>query len=380
MHGIEGLLEISAILVCGAFVFATLFARFGLPSIPAYILAGALLGPHTFGLIADGEALSTIGEIGVVLLLFTLGLEFSFNKLIALRRLIFGVGALQVLLTTSLVAIGATVLFDMEMTAAFIVGGVAAMSSTALCLKSLASIDALGRPEGRMAIAVLLFQDLAAVAFLLLHDSAASGAMIDGLLTLTLGAAALIAGLFLARGPVQTLAQWISGRGDTELAQLLALSMVFGSSLAAVAIGLSPALAAFAAGMLISEGDARNIVEREIRPFRDLFLGVFFLSVGTQIQISADPVFWRVFLLGILLVTFFKFIVIAPVLILSGADRATAIKAGGILSQGSEFGLVLLTLSASSGLLTLQIVNPILTAIACTMIISGMIITRVLKY
>ncbi|MFN3834673.1 MAG: cation:proton antiporter [Glycocaulis sp.] len=297
MHGVTGFVESAALLVFAAFVLVTICSRIGVPSIVGYILAGIVIGPAGLGLIAENAALSSIGEIGVVLLLFALGLEFSFEKLVRLRKHVFGLGAVQVAVTTITVSLIASLIFDLAPVPAILIGGAVAMSSTAMCLKVLASANALGSAQGRLAIAVLLFQDLAAVAFLLLHDSMSGAAEGYGVITVVASATALVAALFIARGPLQLLARWVASRGDPELAQLLALTIALGSAIVAATAGLSPALAAFAAGMIIGEGDARHAVENEIQPFRDLFVGIFFVGIGTQLPLWIIPSAWPVVLI-----------------------------------------------------------------------------------
>lgn len=207
MHGVTGFFESAALLVFAAFVLVTICSRIGVPSIVGYILAGIVIGPAGLGLIAESAALSSIGEIGVVLLLFALGLEFSFEKLVTLRKHVFGLGAAQVAVTTITVSLVASLIFDLAPVPAILIGGAVAMSSTAMCLKVLASANALGSAQGRLAIAVLLFQDLAAVAFLLLHDSMSGAVKGYGVMTVVASAMALVAALFIARGPLQLLAR-----------------------------------------------------------------------------------------------------------------------------------------------------------------------------
>jgi CPA2 family monovalent cation:H+ antiporter-2 len=160
MHGVTGFIESAALLVGAAFVLVTICSRIGVPSIVGYIFAGIVVGPAGLNLVAESEALAGIGEIGVVLLLFALGLEFSFEKLVRLRKHVFGLGAVQVAVTTATVSLVARLIFDLAPVAAILIGGAVAMSSTAMCLKVLASVKALGSAQGRLAIAVLLFQDL----------------------------------------------------------------------------------------------------------------------------------------------------------------------------------------------------------------------------
>lgn len=374
MHGLTGLLEMAALLVGVAFLLVTLCARLGVPGLIGYILTGLLMGPGGFGLVAEGEALTTIGEIGVILLLFSLGLEFSFEKLVSLRRLILGVGAAQVLVTTGLVAAPTMMLGGLAPVPAVLVGGAVAMSSTALCLKVLASIDALATAHGKIAIAVLLFQDLAAIGFLLLHDATSGAGHGQGALTLFGGASALILALALARGPLQRLAGWVARLDDPELAQLLALAIALVAALGAVAAGLSPALAAFAAGMIIGEGDARHMVEREIRPFRDLFIGIFFIAIGAQLQLS---ILWSdgTTVLGWLAVLFVvKAVIAALVARMAGEPAGTSWRAGLVLAHGGEFSLMLVSVAMASGVMAAGIGQPLLLAIGISMIAASLLV------
>ena len=374
MHGATGFLESGALLVLTAFVLVTICARIGIPSIVGYILTGLLIGPSVLGLVSESAALTTIGEIGVVLLLFALGLEFSFEKLASLKRHVFGLGLVQVAVTTILVAATTIPLFGLAIVPAVLVGGAVAMSSTALCLKVLASEDALGSLQGRMAIAVLLFQDLAAVAFLLLHDASRGTGEGSGAITAILGAFALVAVLFIARGPLQVIAKWVAARGDPELAQLLALAIALASAIAAASAGLSPALAAFAAGMIIGESDARHAVEKAIRPFRDLFVGIFFIGIGTQLPVGiaatsrAAVLAW----LGILFLG--KALIFLAVARWFGEPLPASLRTGIILAHGGEFSLMLLSVSMASGLLHATFGGPLFIAIGISMMCGSVLV------
>ncbi|NDV50335.1 cation:proton antiporter [Salipiger sp. PrR003] len=376
MHSVTGFLESAALLVGVAFVFVTTCSRVGVPSIVGYILTGLLIGPAGFGLLAQSTALTNIGEIGVILLLFALGLEFSFEKLVTLRHHVFGVGGAQVAITTILAAVVGSLAFGLAPVAAILVGGAVAMSSTAMCLKVLASVNALGSAQGRLAIAVLLFQDLAAVAFLLLHDAMSGAAEGYAVITVAAGATAMVAALFIARGPVQILARWVASRGDPELAQLLALTIALGSAIVAATAGLSPALAAFAAGMIIGEGDARHAVENEIRPFRDLFVGIFFIGIGTQLPLWIIPSAWPVVLIWLVILLVGKTLIVMVVARLFGESFQTSLRTGIILAHGGEFSLMLLSVSSASGIVAEEFAGPILLAVGASIVVGSLMIRR----
>jgi CPA2 family monovalent cation:H+ antiporter-2 len=376
MHGVTGFIESAALLVGAAFVLVTICSRIGVPSIVGYILAGMVIGPAGLNLVAESEALAGIGEIGVVLLLFALGLEFSFEKLVTLRKHVFGLGAVQVAVTTTAVSLSASLIFDLAPVPAILIGGAVAMSSTAMCLKVLASVKALGSAQGRLAIAVLLFQDLAAVAFLLLHDSMSGAAEGHGVITVIASSSALVAALFFARGPLQVLSRWVASRGDPELAQLLALTIALGSAIVATSAGLSPALAAFAAGMIIGEGDARHVVEKEIRPFRDLFVGIFFIGIGTQFPLWLIPSAWPVVLVWLAVLVVGKTLIVLVVARLFGEPLQTSWRTGLILAHGGEFGLMLLSVSSTSGIVAAEFAGPLLLAIGVSMLAGSLMVRR----
>ncbi|SFC23052.1 monovalent cation:H+ antiporter-2, CPA2 family [Bosea sp. CRIB-10] len=374
MHGVTGFAESAALLVCAAFVLVTICSRIGVPSIVGYILAGIVIGPAGLGLIAESAALSSIGEIGVVLLLFALGLEFSFEKLVTLRKHVFGLGAVQVSVTTITVSLVASLVFDLASVSAILIGGAVAMSSTAMCLKVLAGANALGSAHGRLAIAVLLFQDLAAVAFLLLHDAMSGAAEGYGVITVIASATAVVAALFIARGPLQVLARWVALRGDPELAQLLALTIALGSTIVATSAGLSPALAAFTTGMIIGEGDARHAVENEIRPFRDLFVGIFFIGIGTQLPLWILPSQWPAVLVWLAIILCGKTLIVFVVARLFGEALQTSLRTGVILANGGEFSLMLLSVSSTSGTVAEEFAGPLLLAIGVSMLAGSLMI------
>jgi len=376
LHGTNGFLESGALLVVAAFVLVTICARFGIPSLVGYILTGLLIGSSSFGLISESAALTAIGELGVILLLFALGLEFSFEKLASLKRHVFGLGLGQVAVTTILVSAVTIYLFGLDIIPAILVGGAVAMSSTALCLKVLASVNAVGSLQGRMAIAVLLFQDVAAVAFLLLHDASNGAAEGFGAITVILGGVALVALLFIARGPLQVIAKWIAASGDPELAQLLALAIALGSAIAAASAGLSPALAAFAAGMVIGEGDARHAVENEIRPFRDLFVGIFFIGIGAQLPLGILASSWPAVLTWLAILFFGKVLIFLTVARGFGEPLPAAARTGIILAHGGEFSLMLLSVSMASGLLPASFGGPLFIAIGISMLCGSVLVRR----
>ncbi|HET9083222.1 MAG TPA: cation:proton antiporter [Candidatus Limnocylindrales bacterium] len=367
--------EVALILIGGAFIGVAISARIGLPSVLGYLAAGLILGPAGSGALTQGAGVDQFAELGVILLLFTLGLDFSLSRLIELRRMIFGVGLAEVLVVTGLVAFGAGYWFGVGPPAAILVGGAVAMSSTALCLKQLSEQHELGTRHGRIAVAVLLLQDLATAFFLILLGVAAGGAsLVESLGQFGVGIFILVAALLLMRALLRPVTAWLAAHANSDLLQLTALLIALGAAYVADLAGLSPAIGAFLAGMLISESDARHVVEKEIRPFRDLLVGIFFVSVGTQIEplrIAEAPLQ----VLGwLLMVVALKLVVVAIIVRLSGEAPAVALRAGTILAHGGEFGLLLISLGMKQGILVPDMAQPLFIALGISIFVAPLLI------
>lgn len=367
--------EVALILISGAFIGVAISARIGLPSVLGYLAAGLILGPAGSGALTHGTGVDQFAELGVILLLFMLGLDFSLSRLIELRRMIFGMGLAQVLVVTGLVAIVAGSWAGLEPSAAILVGGAVAMSSTALCLKQLSEQHELGTRHGRIAVAVLLFQDLATAFFLILLGVGAGGAsLVDSFGRFGVGICILVVCLLLMRALLRPMTAWVAAHANSDLLQLTALLIALGAAFVAERSGLSPAIGAFLAGMLISESDARHVVEKEIRPFRDLLVGIFFVSVGTQIEplrIAEAPLQvlgWLLLIVGL------KAVVVAIIVRLSGEAPAVALRAGTILAHGGEFGLLLVSLGMQQGILAPGIAQPLFIALGISVFVAPLLI------
>lgn len=371
------MLESAALLIGGAFIVVSIAVRLGVPAILGYLLTGLVLGPHVLGLLREeGAALSALGELGVILLMFTLGLKFSWAKLVELRRLIFGIGGAQVGITTAIVAVGTILLLETTWPIAILLGAAAAMSSTALSVKQLEVCKTLGHPQGRVSIAILLFQDLATVGFLVLIDALQTASDSGhGLERGFINALGLLAALFLARKLLIPLAQWIERSSNVELPQLLALFLVLSTAVGAHYAGFSPALGAFIAGMLISEGDARNVVEREVRPFRDLLLGIFFVSLGAQMDITMLDQALGAVLAWLAIIMILKAAILAGILYLADTDTDVSARVALILAHAGEFSLLLVSLSVGGGLLDNALAQPLLLAIGISLFVAPFLIS-----
>ncbi|MGH8402442.1 MAG: monovalent cation:proton antiporter-2 (CPA2) family protein, partial [Gammaproteobacteria bacterium] len=275
------------ILLAVAVLAVVLVRRMKLPAVIAYLFTGFLVGPHVLGWIPDTADTHDLAEFGVVFLLFTLGLEFSLPKLLVMRKAVFVLGGAQVLLTT----LGAGIiawLFGAKIPVAIVLGGVFAMSSTAIVVKQLAEQNELNLQHGRLAIAVLLFQDLAVIPLLILIPGLTHGIgpQFAGqlLLTFVKGALAVIVILAFGRWLLRPIFHQIAGARSAELFTLAVLLVTLAASWSTAALGLSLALGAFLAGMMLAETEFRHEVEADIRPFRDILLGLFFVTVGMLIN------------------------------------------------------------------------------------------------
>ena len=281
MHA-QPLTQVLILLVASVLV-VSLARRLDLPAILGYLGVGMLLGPNALGLLADSEATRTLSDIGVAFLLFTLGLDFMWARLLAMRREVFGLGALQVVV---MAAVAGYVIhaFGADWAPAIVAGGAVAMSSTAIVLHQLTEQSELNRTHGRLAFAVLLFQDLAFVPLLAVATALTAGAHQSGgqeIARLVLsGVLALAVVLATGRWLLRPLFYAIAHSRLRELFTLTVLLVVLASSWITQQVGLSMALGAFLSGMMLAETEYKHQVESTLRPFRELLLGLFFISVG----------------------------------------------------------------------------------------------------
>jgi K+:H+ antiporter len=366
---VTGLALLPVLVLLAGGVLAVVACRsLGLPPIIGYLGAGVVLGPHAAGLVADSEAVRHLAEFGVVFLMFSIGLEFSLPKLRSMGRSVFGLGLVQVAVSIAL-CVGAALAVGGSWQAGIAVGGALAMSSTAIVSKLLAERLELDTPHGRDVIGVLLFQDLAVVPLLILVP--ALGGPAEGIgrdIAEALGKAAVVLAVLLVAGP-RVMRAWfgvIARRRSTELFVLNVLLITLLLSFVTGLAGLSLALGAFLAGMLIAETEYRYQVEEDIKPFRDVLLGLFFVTVGMMLDLRlALTQAWLVLLLFALLLAV-KGSVIALLARAFGAAPGTALRTALALAQGSEFGFVLLAQVRAAELAP----DPVLQALIAAMILS----------
>jgi len=366
-----------ALILLGTAVVVVIVCRLvRLPPILGYLLVGIVVGPRGLRWIPDNEDVRALAEFGVVFLMFSIGLEFSLPQLRAMRRGVFGLGLAQVVAT----AAGATVALDLlgyPWQTGVALGGALAMSSTAIVSKMLAERMELGTPHGRDVMSILLFQDLAVVAFLIIIPALARpGAELAGALAL----AALKAGLALlvilvvGQRPMRGWFRLVARMRSSELFVLNVLLVTLGLAAITGLAGLSFALGAFLAGMLIAETEFRYQVEEDIKPFRDVLLGLFFITIGMalDLRVVAERIGWVVLLL--LVPVGAKLLLIVGLERLFGAPLATALRTGFYLAQAGEFALVLLELATQNGLVPNRFAQPVLAAMILSMLLAPLVI------
>jgi len=372
----------SILILLAAAVLAVVACRFlSLPPIIGYLAVGVLFGPRALGAVHGDVLTRQLAEFGVVFLMFSIGLEFSLPKLRIMRREVFGLGLAQVALT-----IGASVVVAMLVAAqggvgaalaGLAAGGVIAMSSTAIVTKLLAERLELDSAHGRAIVGVLLFQDLAVVPLLILVPALGQPAAgVGGAIVLALAKAGFVLAVLLIAGP-RVMRAWfgvVARRKSTELFVLNVLLVILAMAFLTGLAGLSLALGAFLAGMLISETEYRYQVEDEIKPFRDVLLGLFFVSVGMLLDPAALQRHAGFVVLLLVLLLVFKFALIAVLARLFGAAPGTALRAGLALAQGGEFGFVLLSQADRAGVVPGAFSQALLAAMILSMIAAPLLI------
>ena len=369
-------LEPLLILLAFAVVIVVICRSLKLPAMLGYLIVGILIGPNALGLISSSEETNHLAEVGVVFLMFTLGLEFNLAKFSAIRRLVFGLGFAQVAVT-SLVIMILALLAGTSWQGGFALGGALAMSSTAIVSKLLTDRQELASLHGKSAVGILLFQDLAVVPFLILLPSLNKPT--DGLL-LSLGLAvikiifALTLILFLGQKFMRPWFNLVARRRSNELFIINVLLVTLGIAYMTELAGLSMALGAFLAGMLISETPYRYQVEDDILPFRDILLGLFFVTVGMMLNVQVLKDWWELVLFMLIILGPGKIAIITLIARSLGNNTGHALRVGILLGQGGEFGFVLLALVTGSHLLPPYIEQASLAAIILSMIISPFLI------
>jgi monovalent cation:H+ antiporter-2, CPA2 family len=369
------------ILLAGSVFMVTLARRVGLPAPMAYLVVGLAFGPHALGVLSDSGTTRLLADLGVAFLLFTLGLEFSLPRMMAMRREVFGLGALQVSLTAGVFAL-LTYLLGVPWLVAIVLGGAIAMSSTAILLQQLTERSELNRTHGRLAFAMLLFQDLAFVPFLALASALIAGEdqlqLSAGLLPVLGGVLAIFAVLAAGRWLLRPLFHVIAHSRLRELFTLTVLLVVLSSAWVSHSAGLSFALGAFLAGMMLAETEYRHQIEAVIRPFRDILLGLFFISVGMllDLRLLGNVRELATVLLMLATLVILKALLAALVTRPFTNSRFKALRTGIVMSIGGEFGIALCTILLQARLLPERLGDPILIAMVLSMVLSPVILNN----
>lgn len=365
------------IILLATVTVVVLFMRAGLPPILGYLTAGVLVGPYGLGFITDVAHIKTFAEFGVVFLLFTIGLEFSVSLLIRMKSMVLGLGSMQVF-TVAAITVAAALYLGLSFETAVVLGGVVSMSSTALVTKQLIDQVELHTRHGRNSLGMLLFQDMMVVPFLILVASLSGQDVepsplsvliifIQGLLVLGL---IFVIGRWVLRPLFHEVARFRSA----EIFTLTVLLIVLSSSWLTHQIGLTFALGAFLAGVMLSETEFRHQVESEIRPFRDVLLGLFFITVGMMVNIRFLPEIWLNVLLILAALVLVKLFIIKGLCQIFGYNSAVAMRSGLILAHGGEFGFAILILAMDGGILSSVEGQTMLTAMLFSMALAPLII------
>lgn len=341
MHTIPILNELVVVLaVAGLIVW--IFQRLRLPPILGFLAAGVVVGPAGLGVVQDQYAIEVMAEIGIVLLLFTIGLELSLEQLARMARLVFGGGVGQGLITTA-VGVGAAMAVGFELRPAFFLGILLAASSTALVLRLLGDAGKLGTPFGRLALAILLFQDIVIVLLMLVVPvlGGQDATLLEVGTQIGLALAVITAMYVGARFVFPWVLERVVASRSRELFTMVTVVTVFGTAYLAGLAGLSLALGAFIAGLVVSESHFAHQMMDEVLPFRDLFNGLFFVSVGLLVDpavLLAEPLLVVGLIVGVMIA---KAVIVTAVGPLVGLDLRNAIIAGAALSQVGEFSFIL---------------------------------------
>lgn len=350
----SGLAQI-VILMSLAVALLAIFRRLRLPAILAYLVAGVVAGPDVTALFTNPEEMHLLAEIGIVFLLFSLGLEFSLPRLLAMRSLVFGVGLGQMVITTA-VFCGAALLFEVPLAAAIIIGGMLALSSTAIVIKQITELGIVNQQRSQLAISILLFQDLAVVPFLIavpLLGGDQQTALTTALgLALVKGVVVVVFLLSVGKWALPWLFREVARTRTDELFVLTTILVALLAAGLTYIFGLSMALGAFLAGMMLGESQYKYQLEADIRPFRDILMGLFFITVGMQLDVDVTLGALPLVIGGVVAIMLCKIILVRAAALLARCEPQEAWSAGIKLCQIGEFSFVIAALAAKYGVIT----------------------------
>jgi CPA2 family monovalent cation:H+ antiporter-2/glutathione-regulated potassium-efflux system protein KefB len=372
------------IFLAAAVTAVPLFRLAGLGAVVGYLAAGIAIGPTGFSFITDPSTMLNISEFGVVLLLFIIGLELKPSRLFAMRRDIALMGTSQMLITGGIFAFASVPLLGLSPDGAIVAGISFAFASTAIALQLLDERGAMQSQFGRRAFAVLLFQDMAVVPVLALIPilgprHAVTASLTDEIAALARSVEALSAVVFVGRYALNPFFRLLASTGSREVMVAAALLVVLGAALVMGSAGMSMALGAFLAGVLLSESNFRHQLEADIEPFRSLLMGLFFMSVGMSIEGSTVVANAGLMILCAALILPLKAIIVFALLRLTGSTDRGALEAAGALTPAGEFSFIVFPLAAAEGMMTRPQAD-FLSALAALTMFIGPLLAKILSY
>ncbi len=373
---------------CGAAVVAVPLFRFmGLSAVLGYLAAGVVIGPSVLALVGDPETIATVAEFGVVLLLFIVGLELKLSHLWDMKRDIFGLGLLQLTVTAAILG-SLTHLADVPVVGSAVIGISLALSATAIALQMLGERNDLQTPYGQRSFAILLFQDLSIVPVLAILPLLATGVAVTGMaqdageggiMAMVKAVGAIAAVILIGRYGLNPFFRILARTSAREVMTASALLVVLGAALLMEEVGLSMAMGAFMAGLLLAESNFRHQLEADIEPFRGMLLGLFFMSVGMSIDLSLVREHWLILAIAAPAIAVIKTLIIAGLSRLFGASWSDGIRSGVLLCPAGEFAFVLLPVATNQDLL-LRETAQLVTALAAVTMLLGPLAATALEW
>ncbi|MCP5208439.1 MAG: cation:proton antiporter [Hahellaceae bacterium] len=358
------------IILCITVLAAALLHRFKIPTIIHYLAIGLIAGPQVTGIVTDVESYSFVAEFGVAFLLFTLGLEFSLPRLFALRKTVFGMGSLQMLICLGSFSV-LIYLYGVSLEGTLIAASAIALSSTAIVTKELASVNQVNTRHGQIAIGILLFQDIAAVVLLVFITASTqesdNSVWFTLFTTLLKGIAYFLSLVLIGKYLLPPLFHQISNTRSEELFVLTTLTVAISAAGLAHALGLAMALGAFMAGMMLGESHFKHQIENEIRPFRDVLLGLFFVTIGFMLDVDLITQYWPRILFFAACLIVFKAAIITALCLYLGDKKINSLRAGIVLSQGGEFGFALIAIGLKGDLIPADVASFFVSVIVLSM-------------
>lgn len=365
------------LLLATSVVVLALLRRLKLPAIIGYLVVGLFMGPSGFAVLTDIHLIQELAEFGVVFLLFAIGLEFSISRMISMRWLVFGVGFAQVAVTTALFAVG-SMWWGISWQAAVIVGAAFALSSTAIVTKQLTEQNELNTLHGRISVGILLFQDIAVVPLLILiptfTDPGSTSIAMAMAIAFAKGAVIFAIMLTAGRYALRPLFHEVASAKSPELFTLTVLLIALFAGYIAHLGGLSMPLGAFLAGMMLAETEYRHQLESDIRPFKDILLGLFFVSVGLLIDVQIFADYWLEIIILTVALASIKTLIVVGITTIARNRLKIAVRSAILVAQGGEFGLLLVAVALQQNLLDSVTAQTVLSSLVISMALAPIFI------